>query len=220
MKIVFLGAPGSGKGTQALKIATRYSIPRLSTGDIIRDAIKDRSELGIKVAQIVRDGFLVSDDLVTDLVANELKKDICTSGFILDGYPRTLSQAKSLDDLLSKGEDSNLFIINLVVDHDELIIRISGRFFCGDCGASYHKSYNTLKFDGICNDCGSGNMKQRDDDKEEVIHQRLEVYKESTYPLLDYYRSKESGVKFLEIDGMKDSDEVFADIVARISIPV
>lgn len=209
MKIIMLGAPGAGKGTQAKKIAAKYEIPHISTGDIFRANIKEGTELGKKAKTYMDQGLLVPDELVCDLVVDRVQQDDCKKGYILDGFPRTIPQAESLDAALSRLGEAVDYAINVEVPDENIINRMSGRRACLSCGATYHVVYIPTKVEGICDKCGA-KLVLRDDDKPETVKKRLDVYHEQTQPLIDYYTDK--GV-LNEVDGTKDMDEVFGAIV-------
>ena len=210
MKIIMLGAPGAGKGTQAKKIAEKYSIPHISTGDIFRANIKNNTELGQKAKTYMDKGELVPDELVVDLIMDRFKEADCANGYVLDGFPRTIPQAEALDKALNAQNESVDYAINVEVPDENIINRMSGRRACVGCGATYHIKYNPTKVDGVCDVCGQ-QLILRDDDKPETVKNRLAVYHEQTQPLIDYYSNK--GV-LAEVDGTKDMEEVFNDIVA------
>ncbi|MHA1228171.1 MAG: adenylate kinase [Candidatus Hodarchaeales archaeon] len=184
MKLIMLGAPGSGKGTQAKFISKEYGIPQISTGDLLRNAVKEGTELGLQAKKYMEDGKLVPDDLVLSLLQERLAKDDCKKGFILDGYPRNLAQAHQLE----KITDVNL-VINIDVDYKVLVERITGRRTCKKCGAIYHIKYNPPKEDSICDKC-SGTLYQREDDTEETVKKRLDTYESQTKPLIEFYTNK------------------------------
>ena len=209
MKIIMLGAPGAGKGTQAKKIAEKYQIPHISTGDIFRANIKNGTELGKKAKTYMDQGLLVPDELVCDLVVDRVQQDDCKKGYILDGFPRTIPQAESLDAALSRLGEAVDYAINVEVPDENIINRMSGRRACLSCGATYHIVHIPTKVEGICDKCGA-ELVLRDDDKPETVKKRLDVYHEQTQPLIDYYTDK--GV-LNEVDGTKDMDEVFSAIV-------
>lgn len=209
MKIIMLGAPGAGKGTQAKKIADKYSIPHISTGDIFRANIKEGTELGKKAKTYMDQGLLVPDDLVVDLVVDRVQQSDCSNGYVLDGFPRTIPQAESLDTALEKLNDKIDFAINVEVPDENIIRRMSGRRACLGCGATYHIEHIPPKKEGICDTCGK-ELVLRDDDKPETVKKRLDVYHEQTQPLIDYYTKKNV---LAEVDGTKDMEEVFQDIV-------
>lgn len=209
MKIVMLGAPGAGKGTQAKKIAEKYQLPHISTGDIFRANIKNGTELGKKAKTYMDQGLLVPDELVVDLVVDRLKQDDCKRGYILDGFPRTIPQAESLDAALTEIGERMDHAINIEVPDDFIIARMAGRRACVQCGATYHIVNIPPKADGICDTCG-GELILRDDDKAETVKKRLDVYHEQTQPLIDYYTTK--GI-LVEVDGTMDMADVFNAIV-------
>ena len=209
MKIIMLGAPGAGKGTQAKKIAERYSIPHISTGDIFRANIKNGTKLGKKAKAYMDEGALVPDDLVVDLVVDRFKNSDCANGYVLDGFPRTIPQAESLDAALYAIGETVDFAINVEVPDGNIINRMAGRRSCIGCGATYHIKYNPSKVEGVCDVCGE-KLILRDDDQPETVKNRLSVYHDQTQPLIDFYNKK--GV-LAEVDGMKDMDDVFNAIV-------
>lgn len=209
MKIIMLGAPGAGKGTQAKKIAAKYAIPHISTGDIFRANIKNNTELGQKAKTYMDKGELVPDELVVDLIMDRFKEADCANGYVLDGFPRTIPQAEALDKALSANGESVDYAINVEVPDENIINRMSGRRACVGCGATYHIQFNPTKVEGICDACGE-KLILRDDDKPETVKNRLSVYHEQTQPLIEYYSGK--GV-LEEVDGTQPMDDVFAAIV-------
>jgi len=209
MKITMLGAPGAGKGTQAKKIATKYGIPHISTGDIFRANIKNGTELGNKAKTFMDQGLLVPDELVVDLVVDRVKQEDCSKGFVLDGFPRTIPQAEALDAALELIHEKLDYAINVEVPDHNIVNRMSGRRACLACGATYHIVYIPTKVEGICDVCG-GELVLRDDDKPETVLKRLKVYHDQTQPLIDYYTTK--GI-LAEVDGTKDMADVFEAIV-------
>lgn len=209
MKIIMLGAPGAGKGTQAKKIAEKYSIPHISTGDIFRANIKNNTELGQKAKTYMDKGELVPDELVVDLIMDRFKEADCANGYVLDGFPRTIPQAEALDKALSANGESVDYAINVEVPDENIINRMSGRRACVGCGATYHIQFNAPKVEGVCDTCGE-KLILRDDDKPETVKNRLSVYHEQTQPLIDYYSKK--GV-LAEVDGTQAMDDVFNAIV-------
>ena len=209
MKIIMLGAPGAGKGTQAKKIAEKYHIPHISTGDIFRANIKNGIELGKKAKTYMDQGLLVPDELTVDLVIDRVGQDDCKDGYILDGFPRTIPQAECLDAALEKRGEKVDFAINVEVPDENIVNRMSGRRACVGCGATYHIKYNPTKVDGVCDACGE-KLVLRDDDKPETVQKRLGVYHDQTQPLIDYYTK--SGV-LKEVDGTVDMEDVFQAIV-------
>ena len=209
MKIIMLGAPGAGKGTQAKKIAEKYHIPHISTGDIFRANIKNGTELGKKAKTYMDQGLLVPDELTVDLVIDRVGQDDCKDGYILDGFPRTIPQAECLDAALEKRGEKVDFEINVEVTDENIVKSMSGRRACVGCGATYHIKYNPTKVDGVCDACGE-KLVLRDDDKPETVQKRLGVYHDQTQPLIDYYTK--SGV-LKEVDGTVDMEDVFQAIV-------
>lgn len=209
MKIIMLGAPGAGKGTQAKKISDKFAIPHISTGDIFRANIKNGTELGKKAKTYMDQGLLVPDELTCDLVVDRISEDDCKNGFILDGFPRTIPQAECLTEALNARNEKMDYAINVDVPDENIISRMSGRRACLGCGQTYHIVYNAPSQEGICDVCGQ-ELVLRDDDKPETVQKRLEVYHKQTQPLIDYYRG--AGV-LAEVDGTKDLEEVFQDIV-------
>ena len=209
MKIIMLGAPGAGKGTQAKKIAEKYHIPHISTGDIFRANIKNGTELGKKAKTYMDQGALVPDELVCDLVVDRVRQEDCRNGDVLDGFPRTIPQAESLDATLASLGESVDYAINVEVPDEKIVNRMSGRRACVGCGATYHLVYAPTKAEGICDTCGA-ELILRDDDKPETVLKRLGVYHNETQPLIDYYRGK--GI-LKEVDGTMDMADVFRAIV-------
>ena len=210
MKIIMLGAPGAGKGTQAKQIADKYKIPHISTGDIFRANIKNNTELGQKAKQYMDQGLLVPDELTCDLVMDRIKQDDCKNGFILDGFPRTIPQAEALNAALDKINEKMDYAINVDVPDENIVNRMGGRRCCLNCGATYHVVTIPTKVEGICDRCGSP-VVLRDDDKPETVQKRLTVYHDQTQPLIDYYE-KQSILK--TVDGTKSMEAVFDDITA------
>ena len=208
MKIIMLGAPGAGKGTQAKMIAEKYSIPHISTGDIFRANIKEGTELGKKAKTYMDKGELVPDELVVDLVVDRLAKDDAVKGYVLDGFPRTIPQAEALDAALAKRNEKVDFAIDVNVPDENIVKRMSGRRACVGCGATYHIVNVPPKKEGICDTCG-GELILRDDDKPETVLNRLSVYHEQTQPLIDYY-TKEGILK--TVDGTVPMMDVFSAI--------
>ena len=209
MKIIMLGAPGAGKGTQAKKIAEKYQIPHISTGDIFRANIKNGTKLGKKAKTYMDQGLLVADELVCDLAVDRVQLDDCKKGYILDGFPRTIPQAERLDAALSRLGEAVDYAINVEVPDENIVKRMGGRRACVGCGATYHLVYAAPKKEGICDNCGA-ELILRDDDKPETVQKRLGVYHEQTQPLIDYYTKK--GI-LKEVDGTMDMGDVFKAIV-------
>lgn len=209
MKIIMLGAPGAGKGTQAKMLADKYGIPHISTGDIFRANIKNETELGKKAKEYMDQGLLVPDELTCNLVVDRIQQEDCNKGYILDGFPRTIPQAEALDKALTELNDKIDYAINVEVPDENIVGRMSGRRACVGCGATYHIVYNPTKAEGICDRCGK-ELILRDDDKPETVQKRLNVYHEQTQPLIDFYKNK--GV-LKEVDGTVDMNDVFNAIV-------
>ncbi|MBW4827032.1 MAG: adenylate kinase [Clostridiaceae bacterium] len=212
MRLVLLGPPGAGKGTQASAIIKKYNIPHISTGDIFRANIKKGTELGKKAKAYMDKGQLVPDELVVSIVKDRLLEDDCKDGFLLDGFPRTVKQAEALDEELTKMKLKLDHVINIDVESDELIKRAVGRRICKNCGATYHIEFNPPKKEEKCDVCG-GELYQRDDDTEETVANRIEVYLKETKPLVDYYTEK--GIIF-SVDGKQAIKDVFKDIVKSL----
>ncbi|MCR5053975.1 MAG: adenylate kinase [Lachnospiraceae bacterium] len=208
MKIIMLGAPGAGKGTQAQKIAAKYDIPHISTGDIFRANIKNNTELGKKAKEYMDQGLLVPDELTCDLVTDRIQQDDCKNGFILDGFPRTIPQAEALTNALNKLGTAMDYAIDVDVPDENIVNRMSGRRACLKCGATYHIVTIPPKKEGICDKCGA-ELVQREDDAPETVQKRLTVYHEQTQPLIDYY--KKAGI-LKTVDGTKDLEDVFKSI--------
>jgi adenylate kinase len=208
MKIIMLGAPGAGKGTQAKMIADKFGIPHISTGDIFRANIKNGTELGKKAKEYMDQGQLVPDELTVEILLDRVAQDDCKNGYVLDGFPRTIPQADVLDKELTKLGDKVDFAINVDVPDENIVRRMSGRRACLKCGATYHIEHIPPKQEGICDTCGS-ELVQRDDDKPETVKNRLSVYHEQTQPLIDYYTKKNI---LKTVDGTKDMQEVFNEI--------
>ncbi|MEE1315540.1 MAG: adenylate kinase [Faecalimonas sp.] len=209
MKLIMLGAPGAGKGTQAKKIAVKYNIPHISTGDIFRANIKNGTELGKKAKTYMDQGLLVPDELVVDLVVDRVNQADCANGYVLDGFPRTIPQAEALDQALEALGQKIDYAINVEVPDENIVRRMSGRRACVDCGATYHIVYAPTKVEDVCDNC-QGSLILRDDDKPETVQKRLGVYHEQTQPLIDYYTAKNV---MAEVDGTLDIDIVFDEIV-------
>lgn len=210
MKIVMLGAPGAGKGTQAKMIASKYGIPHISTGDIFRANIKNGTELGRKAKQFMDQGLLVPDGLTVDLVTDRLSQDDCARGYILDGFPRTIPQAEALDTALKARGEALDYAVDVDVPDENIVSRMSGRRACTGCGATYHIVHNPSKKGDVCEVCGEA-LALRDDDKPETVQKRLTVYHDQTQPLIDYYSAK--GI-LKTVDGTQDMDDVFAAVTA------
>ncbi len=210
MKIIMLGAPGAGKGTQAKQIADHYSIPHISTGDIFRANIKQGTDLGKKAKEYMDKGQLVPDELTCDLVMDRISQDDAKDGFVLDGFPRTIPQAEALEKALDAAGQKMDFAIDVDVPDDNIIGRMSGRRACLNCGATYHIVSIPPKTEGICDRCGE-KLVQREDDKEETVKNRLNVYHEQTQPLIDFYQKRDI---LRTVDGTRSMEEVFSAIQA------
>lgn len=209
MKIIMLGAPGAGKGTQAKKIAAKYGIPHVSTGDIFRSNIKEGTELGKKAKSYMDAGNLVPDEITIGMLLERIHQEDCKNGYVLDGFPRTIPQAQSLTGALKERGEAIDFAVNVDVPDENIINRMSGRRACLSCGATYHIVYNAPKKEGICDACGQ-KLVLRDDDRPETVKNRLDVYHRQTQPLIDYYKAE--GV-LAQVDGTQDMEAVFQDIV-------
>jgi len=209
ISLILLGPPGCGKGTQAARLKDQYGITHLSTGDMLRSAIAEGTELGKQAKTIMDVGGLVSDDLMVDLVAERIDQADCAAGFILDGFPRTEAQAKSLDNLLAKRGRGLAAVVAIVVDDGALVERITGRFSCAKCGAGFHEKFHPPQTDGICDQCGSSDFSRRSDDTVDAVEKRLKAYHAQTAPLMPFYG--ERGL-LVSIDGMVDMDQVTGSI--------
>ena len=209
MKIIMLGAPGAGKGTQAKMIAEKYGIPHVSTGDIFRANIKNGTELGMEAKKYMDQGQLVPDELTVKILLDRVAQDDCKNGYVLDGFPRTIPQAEVLDKALTELGDAIDFAIDVNVPDENIVKRMSGRRACLSCGTTYHIEHIPPKKEGICDKCGQ-ELVLRDDDKPETVLNRLKVYHDQTQPLIEYY--KKAGV-LAEVDGTLDMEEVFQAIV-------
>jgi adenylate kinase len=208
MNIILLGPPGAGKGTQAGKIIEKYKIPQISTGDILRAAVREGTELGKEAQKYMNDGKLVPDSVVIGIIRERLKEDDCKNGYLLDGFPRTIAQAEELDNILDEMDSALDCVVSIEVPDEDIIQRITGRRMCKECGAVYHVKYSPSSQEGICDKCG-GKLYQRDDDKEETVRERLDVYKKQTEPLKEYYNKK--GI-LKEVIGTGDINSIFNSI--------
>lgn len=213
MRLVLLGPPGVGKGTQASAIVGKYNIPHISTGDIFRTNIKEGTELGKEAKSYMDKGLLVPDELVVSIVKDRLTQEDCSEGFLLDGFPRTLEQANALDKELSKMGIKLNKVVNIEAEKEVLIERVIGRRICKSCGATYHIKFNPPKIENVC-DIDGGELLQRDDDIEETVATRIGVYKNQTQPLIDYYQRK--GI-ILNVDGTRPINDIFGEIVESLS---
>jgi len=207
MRIILLGPPGCGKGTQADIISKDFDIPHISTGDILRDNVKRGTDVGRNAKEYMDSGRLVPDEIIICMMKERFLEDDCTKGFLLDGFPRTIAQAEALDDLLDQMDMSLDYIVNIDVNDEDIINRISKRLSCPSCGEVYNLIYKKPKKEMSCDTCG-GKLHQRDDDKEEVIRNRLDVYRKQTAPLISYYKEK-----IKNVDGSKNISEVTKDIL-------
>lgn len=208
MKIVLLGPPGAGKGTQAKSISNRYSIPHISTGDIFRKNISENTPLGVEAKSYMDNGQLVPDEVTINMVKDRLKQDDCKNGYLLDGFPRTVQQAEALDNFLTERKESIDTALLIEVPKEFILERMTGRRVCPSCGASYHVKFNPPTKDGKCDLCGS-DVIQRKDDTEETVKERLDVYENQTQPLIDFYKSKK---QLSVVDGTQAINEVFENI--------
>lgn len=212
MNLVLFGPPGAGKGTQAQFLVSKFQIPQISTGDMLRAAVRAETPLGLQAKEIMQQGGLVSDSIVLGIVAERLKESDCVNGFILDGFPRTVAQADALDHILSQSGKTIDHVISLEVDTDELVIRLSGRRSCPACAKGYHISFDPPAVEGVCDACGA-TLIQRGDDQEETVRNRLTVYTQQTAPLEEYYRSKNI---LCSIPGMGPIQEVQQRILSAL----
>ncbi len=212
MRLVIMGPPGAGKGTQAAKIVEKYNVPHISTGDIFRQNLKKNTPLGLKAKEYMDKGLLVPDEVVVAIVKDRIMQEDCKDGFLLDGFPRTAPQANALDEVLEEMDARLDKVINIDVAKDVLIERAVGRRVCKNCGATYHVKYNPPGREGACDVC-SGEIIQRDDDKKETVVKRIEVYLEQTQPLIQYYKDK--GL-LANINGQQEIEKVFDDITQSI----
>ena len=212
LRTILLGPPGAGKGTQAAKIVEKYGVPHISTGDIFRENIKKGTELGKKAQEYMNRGELVPDDLVIEIATTRLLEDDCRNGFLLDGFPRTVYQAEKLDEFLAARDSKIDKVLDIAVEKEELITRLTGRRVCKACGASFHVVNIPPKQEGVCDYCG-GELIQRADDNLETVTNRIDVYEAQTMPLIDYY---EKAGNLVHIDGSTGLENVFADIVSAL----
>jgi len=209
MNLILLGPPGAGKGTQAQRMVDRYHIPQISTGDILRAGVKESTPLGMKAKGFMDQGQLVPDEIVIGIIEERLKAKDCDPGFILDGFPRTIPQGEALHPILTKMGKKIDFVINIEVDPEELVRRLTGRRTCKNCGAMFHLFFQPPKKEGICDRCG-GTLYQRADDKEETIRTRLKEYEKQTAPLIQYYQGKKT---LRSIQGIGGPDQIFSQII-------
>lgn len=214
MKLILLGAPGAGKGTQAQFLQEELGLCKLSTGDMLRAAVASKSPLGLQVQEIMKSGALVPDSIMIDMIRERIKQADCKNGFILDGFPRTIAQAEALDEMLAREGKAIDYVIEIGVDDAILIDRIAGRYACARCGSGYHDKFQQPKQPGVCDACGSTEFSRRPDDNRETVAKRLEAYHTMTAPLLPYY--KEKG-KLQTVDGMAPIEEVTRQIRAILT---
>ena len=215
MNIIFLGAPGSGKGTQALMLANEIKFPAISTGEALREEVTNQSKVGKLAKSYMESGKLVPDEVVIDIIKNRIAKDDCQKGFILDGFPRNISQAKSLEDMLLSLDKKIDVVFNFEINEDVLIERISGRFSCKKCKAVYNKYSKLPKKEGICDICNSSEFESRSDDNEATVKSRLEVYHESTFELIEFYKKKNL---IVSIEAVKKPTLVFQELLEAINL--
>ena len=213
MYLLLMGPPGAGKGTQAAKLVERYDIPHVSTGDIFRGALQERTPLGLEAKRYMDVGALVPDQVTVGITRERLAKSDCLGGFILDGFPRTLQQAHALDQMLAKIGIRLNRVVNIVVPDQDLIPRLTGRRICQSCGATYHMEFRIPVKSGVCDRCG-GELYQRSDDQEKTVRERLEVYRRQTQPLIQYYLDRDL---YTEINGAQPADTVFRDIIVSLT---
>lgn len=209
MNIILLGPPGAGKGTQAKRLIDKYGIPQISTGDMLRAALKEGTPLGLEAKKYMDQGTLVPDSVVIGLVKERIQKPDCTKGYMLDGFPRNVSQAEALDTMLGDLKQKIDHVVSIEVPSSDLLVRLTGRRTCRACGAGFHVKFDPPKKDGVCDKCG-GELYQRDDDNEATVSSRLKVYDGQTKPLIDYYDNQS---KIRKIDGVGDMNEIFGNIV-------
>ncbi|MCD6459119.1 adenylate kinase [bacterium] len=213
MRLLILGPPGVGKGTQAVKISKVFKIPHISTGDILREAVKNKTEVGIKANEYMGKGELVPDSVVIELIKDRIKNKDCQNGYLLDGFPRTLGQAKALDTVLSELNTRLDKVIQLYADEDEIVIRLTGRRLCNNCGRNYHVKYLAPKKESVCDDCGA-TLSQREDDTEKIVRNRLQVYDKKTKDLIDYYKEKNI---LVSVDAGRQIDTIANEILKKLN---
>jgi len=211
VKIVLLGPPGAGKGTQARAITERFAIPQISTGDILRAAVKEGTDLGKQAKGFMDAGRLVPDEVIIGIIRDRVQADDCANGYLFDGFPRTVAQAEALDTMLAGADESLDHVISIEVPDDEIVTRLSGRLTCPDCGAMYHVKTMPPKTEGVCDRCGGTNLHIRDDDKEETIRQRLATYHSQTSPLINYYGAEDKAL-LRPVNGSGSVEQIGRDI--------
>ncbi|WP_366657306.1 adenylate kinase [Fodinicurvata sp. EGI_FJ10296] len=211
MNLILLGPPGAGKGTQAKRLETAFGLKQLSTGDMLRSAVREGTEVGLKAKAVMDAGELVSDEIMVRMIADRIDQPDCRNGFILDGFPRTVAQAESLDAMLARKGLMLDAVIQMAVDDEALVKRVIGRFTCASCGAGYNDFFHRPKVEGVCDVCGGTKFDRRADDTEETVRARLQLFHDQTAPILPYYQ--ERGL-LKAVDGMASMDEVFSQIVA------
>ncbi len=213
MDVILLGPPGAGKGTQAKMMIEKWRIPQVSTGDILRAAVREGTQLGLEAKGFMDEGGLVPDSVVIGIIEERIKEPDAADGFILDGFPRTIAQAEALEKILSDNDRKIEHVISIEVDDEELVTRLTGRRMCKSCGESFHMVFNQPSVENVCDAC-SGELYQRDDDQEDTIRQRLEVYHDQTSPLIEYYRER-GGLR--EVDGAGSISDIFDQIAAKLA---
>lgn len=211
MKLILLGAPGAGKGTQAKRLEEAYGVVQLSTGDMLRAEVASGSEIGQELKAVMEAGNLVTDELIISMISSRVEQDDCKKGYILDGFPRTTAQAEALDAMLAEKGQKLDDVIEMVVDEEALVERITGRYTCAKCGQGYHDSFQKPATEGVCDKCGGTEFSRRADDNEETVRSRLVSYREQTAPIASHYDAKGMLKK---VDGMADIDEVTAQLKA------
>lgn len=211
MKLILLGAPGAGKGTQAKRLEEAYGIVQLSTGDMLRAEVASGSDLGKELKSVMEAGKLVTDELIISMISSRVEQDDCQKGYILDGFPRTTAQAEALDAMLADKGQKLDEVIEMKVDEEALVERITGRYTCAKCGQGYHDTFQKPVTDGVCDKCGGEEFSRRADDNEETVRSRLDAYREQTAPIAAHYDAK--GM-LKSIDGMADIDEVTSQLKA------
>jgi adenylate kinase len=214
MRLVLLGAPGAGKGTQADVLKEKFGIPHISTGDIFRSNIKNNTELGKKAKEYIDKGLLVPDEVTVNIVKSRIQEEDCKEGFILDGFPRTIPQAEFLDKILSELKITLDYVLNIHVPDESLVNRLSGRRVCQGCGKSYHVIYNPPSKENTCGECG-GNIIQRDDDKEETVLNRLKTYHQQTAPLIEYYKNQG---KLVTAIGQEEIEDTTKEVMKALGV--